>query len=59
MTDIILEKKFDKKGKYLGKIVVYEDDLTPEFIEAIKLDVNDKKGWKKHHQKLREKGYDI
>ncbi|MEE9403112.1 MAG: hypothetical protein V3V47_07945 [Desulfobacteria bacterium] len=52
---IVLEEKYDSLGRYLGKIVVYESDLTPELLEYIKND----KDWKKYHKKLKDRGYDV
>lgn len=52
---IVLEEKYDPRGRYLGKIVIYESELTPELLEYIKND----KDWKKYHQKLHERGYDV
>lgn len=59
MTEILLKKCFDEKGKYLGKITIHEADLTPEFLDKIRKDKSDKMGWKKYHKILKEKGYDI
>lgn len=75
MVEILLEKVFDKEtGKYLGKITIDSEDLTKKmkklhpkelptdertFIQAIKDDTEDKMGWKKHHKKLKEEGYDV
>ncbi|MBA7715200.1 hypothetical protein ES703_124241 [subsurface metagenome] len=59
MTEIVLEEKFDKKGKYLGKIIVDVDSLTPEFLGKIKKDKSDKMGWKKYRKIMKDKGYDI
>ena len=56
---IILEEKFNEKGKYLGKIVVPIRDLTPEFIAGLKADKDDKQGWKKYRKIMKEQGYDI
>lgn len=59
MTEILLEETFDEKGKYLGKIVVYTEVLTPEFIDALKADLTDKQGWKKYRNVMKKAGYDI
>ena len=56
---IVLEECFNEKGKYLGKIVVHEADLTPEFLDKIKKDKDDKMGWKKYRKIMKDKGYDI
>ena len=56
MTDekIILEEHLNG-----GFISVDIKDLTPEFIESIKKDKEDKMGWKKYRKLMKEKGYDI
>ncbi len=59
MSTILLEEIFDENGKYLGKVIVGVDDLTPEFIAELKADKDDKKGWKKYRKLMKEKGYDI
>jgi len=59
MKEIVLEECFDEKGDYLGKIVVNEEQLTPEFLKKIKEDTDDKLGWKKYHKVLKDKGIDI
>jgi len=56
---IILEEVFDEKGRYLGKVVVYEEDLTPEFLEKCRKDTKDVMGWKKYRKRMKEHGYDI
>lgn len=59
MTEIVLEECFDEKGRYMGKIIIHEADLTPEFINKIKADKDDKMGFKKYHgvldRKIRKK----
>ena len=52
---IELKRYFDEKGKYLGKQVIYEVQLTPELLAKIKID----KDWKKYHKMLKDKGFDI
>jgi len=58
IKEIILEEVY-KDGKYMGKIVTYEADLTPEFLDKVKKDKNDEMGWKKYHKVLKDKGFDI
>lgn len=56
---IILEKHYNENGVYLGMTVIYDEDLTPEFIAAIKADDLDTMGWRKYwgvlDNKAREK----
>lgn len=52
-------KKVYKNEEYLGSIVIYEEDLTPEFIEELKKDKDDKKGWKKYKKVLNDAGYTV
>lgn len=79
MTEIILEKHYTQKGKYLGKTVISRDtllmkvkDVFPDkldsipsqfhemaFIAWIKTDKDDRLGYKKHHQKLKDEGFDV
>lgn len=69
MTRIILEKHYGDrihpqtlkvtKNAYLGMTVVDTKELTPDFLAALKADKDDKQGWKKHHKKLKEHGYDV
>ena len=61
MTEIILEKKYDARGKYLGKIVVHTEDLdlNPEFLAKLKADKDDKHGWHKYRQVMKDAGYKI
>ena len=49
----------ERVNTYMGKIVVDSKDLTPEFIAEIKADAEDKQGWKKYRQKMKDAGYDI
>ena len=56
---IVLETELNEKGKKLGDIVIYTEDLTPEFMTSIKADVGVVMGWKKYHQVLKEKVYDV
>lgn len=59
MTEIILERVFDEKGKYLGKITVNVKDLTPQFLQSLRDDIVDKKGWRKYRKVMRDHGHDI
>lgn len=59
MTEILLEKCFDEKGKYMGKIIIHEADLTPEFLGKVKKDKDDKMGWKKYRKVMKKAGYNI
>ena len=52
---IVLEHCFNEKGKYMGKIIIHETDLTPEFIKKIKQDKDNKMGWRKYHKVLDNK----
>jgi len=56
---IVLEECFNEEGQYMGRIVVYETDLTPVFLDKIKADKDDKMGWKKYRKIMKKAGYDI
>lgn len=45
--EIVLEELFEG-DRYMGKIVIYEHELTPEFITKIKNDTADEMGWRKY-----------
>ena len=57
--EILLEKCYNEKGKYMGKIVIQNTRLTPEFLDKIKKDKDDKMGWKQYHEKLKKEGFNI
>lgn len=68
MTRIVLEEcfseEYDEEGKLvfvkMGEIVVYTEDLTPEFINTLKTDTSDEMKWKEEHKDiLRKEGYDV
>lgn len=69
MTRIVLEEIFrdgvdletgDPIKVKMGEIIIYTEDLTPDFIKAIKTDTRDKMKWKKEHKAvLRKEGYDV
>ena len=59
MSEIILEERFDKKGKYMGKIVIPITDLTPEFLNELKNDKYDRLRWKQYRKVMKEHGYNI
>lgn len=59
MKEIVLEKCYDEKGVYLGKIVINEEELTPDFLKQIKEDKEDKMGWKRYYKVLKDNGIDI
>ena len=44
----------------IGEIVIYTEDLTPDFINTLKTDTTNKMKWKKDHKAiLRKEGFDI
>ena len=59
MTKIILELCYSPEGKYLGMISIDDSELTPDFINAIKTDIDDVQGWKKYRKVMKDKGFDI
>lgn len=69
MTRIVLEKihKIFYHGKEnivenrkLGEIVIYTEDLTPEFINSLKADTTNKMKWSKAYKDiLKAEGYDV
>lgn len=59
MTQIVLEKHYGVHGRYMGMTVVYEEQLTPEFLDTLKKDKADKMGWKQYRKIMKDKGYDI
>lgn len=48
---IVLEYVFDDRGRYLGKLVVYESQV-PALLVALEADTENEMGWPKHHKKL-------
>lgn len=56
---IVLKEHYDKDGRYLGKEVVHIEKLTPEFLDKIKGDKEDKMGWKRHRKAMKDHGHDI
>lgn len=56
---ILLEEHYDKKGKYLGKTIIYLKDLTPAKIASLKTDVLDSQGFHKYRKAMKDAGYDI
>jgi len=62
ISEILLEETFDEKGRYLGKIVILREDLTPELIKKLKEDkefIDKNPKWKEYKKILKEKGYDV
>jgi len=55
----VTEKIVLNVDEWGGKTVVLVETLTPEFLDKIKKDKDDKMGWKKYHKILKEKGYKI
>ena len=55
MKEIVLEMCYDETGRYVGKKVIYEEQLTPENLKKIKKD----KDWKKHRKVMKQHGYNI
>ena len=44
----------------MGEIVIYTEDLTPDFINAMKTDTSNEMKWKEEHKAiLRKEGYDV
>lgn len=68
MTRIVLEivsrDAINEDGKpikvKMGEIVIYTEDLTPDFIDAIKTDTSNKMKWKEEHKAiLRKEGFNV
>lgn len=62
MTLIKLKDCYNSNGRYVGKISIDTDDLTPEFIEALRQDEKDELGWRRYphfEDKMRDAGYDV
>lgn len=66
MTRIVLEEVFrdaippkTEKVK-IGEIVIYTEDLTPDFINTMKTDLSNQMKWKEEHKAvLRKEGYNV
>ena len=59
MAKKIILRECYKEGQFMGNVIVFEHELTPEFIEKLKKDVNDKIGWHKHREVLEKAGFSI
>jgi len=69
MTRIVLEEIFrdgvnpetgDPIKLKMGEVVIYIQDLEPNFITALKNDTTDKMKWpEKYRTVLRKEGYDV
>lgn len=55
----IVLKLHYKDGKYMGREVIYPSQLTPEYLDSIRNDVEDSMNLKQHLKVLREKGYNV
>lgn len=58
-VQIVLKNEYDKNGKYLGRHVIYESQLTPVFVNSLKVDLADNSGFKQYRDAMKKAGYDI
>ena len=59
MKEIVLEECYNENGEYLGKIVINEEELTPELLKRVREDTDDKLGWKKYRKVMKDNGIDV
>ena len=69
MTRIVLGEVFrdafdPETGKpikvKLGEVIIYTEDLTPDFINALKTDISNEMKWPEEHKAvLRKEGYNV